>query len=186
MMNHVPGEKEQATASLYVHVLKAVCDDYIAYPWITVELLLAIVSRETWWGWSPGYYPKGKSEGTGDGRHGKGYFQIDDRSHAEWIRKDLWGDVEQSAIYAIENVLVPNYFYLKARFQDLPKDDIVRGAIAGYNCGAGNVRRSLNAGGMPFVDSRTAGRDYSEDVLELKEWWATWLRNREPKTKEGN
>ena len=36
-------------------------------------------------------------------------------------------------------------------------------AVAAYNCGAGNVRRALDAGEP--VDRHTAGRDYAADVL---------------------
>lgn len=174
-MNHTPNDKERTTASEHLDSIEAVCAEYPDHPWISVSLLLAIVSRETWWGWAPGYRPKGSPAGKGDGGHGHGFFQIDDRSHGVFLRTGQWKEFEAAARYAIEKVLLANFNYLRPKFPGLSDSDISRAAIAAYNCGAGHVRKALNSGGMATVDSRTAGHDYSGDVLELEAWWSDWF-----------
>lgn len=184
-MNHTPGIKEQQTVELYISTLKLVVDEFSEqYPWITVFLLLAIVSRETWWGWAPGYTIPGNPAGKGDNGHGHGFFQIDDRSHASFINSGLWSNPKAAARYAIKSVLIISCAYLKKRFPDMDDEDLIRATIAAYNCGAGNVRRSINEGGILNVDRRTAGRDYSKDVLELQMWWNEWLTRKEKKMPE--
>jgi soluble lytic murein transglycosylase-like protein len=70
-------------------------------------------------------------------------------------------------------VILPSYNYLADRFEYFGEDygRLFWGAIAAYNCGAGNVAKAVANGQDP--DSRTTGRDYSWDVrrraLELME-----------------
>lgn len=147
--------------------------------WVSVPLLLAIVDRETLWGQSPAYkdynrpHTSDEADDRGDGGHGHGFFQIDDRSHAIFIRTGKWKIVKEAAIYAIKSVLLPNYKYIKSRFSNRTEEQLYWDAVAGYNCGAGNVRRALLQTG--HRDSRTTGRDYSKDVhRRLMEFWIGW------------
>lgn len=118
----------------------------------------------------------------GDGGHGRGYVQIDDRSHQAWLgshagcKSGSWTPVAGhhaldpgycptltgATIYAIE-LLRGNAAF--ARSHGVPKDDALHFAIAAYNCGAGNALRSYREGGIRNIDARTANRHYSENVL---------------------
>ena len=59
-----------------------------------------------------------------------------------------------------------------AEMRRVPQDQRLRFAIAAYNCGPGNAMKGLANGG---VDSRTAGHDYSADVLARQEAVARFL-----------
>jgi hypothetical protein len=168
-MKHTPGPKERAAAlACREAVERAVKDSGI--PWVDLSLMMAIGSRETWFGYAPGYQPKGTCAGTGDGGHGHGYWQIDDRSFGPWLAKGLWKNVDDCCRQAIR-VLVGKRKYISdhlAIFANDPKL-LLRATIAAYNCGEGNVVKSIKAG--RDVDARTAGGDYSRDVLELRDWY---------------
>ena len=49
----------------------------------------------------------------------------------------------------------------------VPPEMLVRAAVAAYNCGVGNVHKSIAEGKDP--DYRTARGDYSRDVLRRME-----------------
>jgi uncharacterized protein (TIGR02594 family) len=103
-------------------------------------------------------------DGLGDGGHGHGEMQIDDRSHKAFCASGRWRDLAASLEYVHANVIIPSFNYLGDYF-DLVGEDYERlfwAAIAGYNAGPGNVRKALEAGADP--DSVTTGRDYSRDV----------------------
>ena len=175
-MSYLPSEKEQKAAERYLLILGSVVAEFEKdYPWISVPLLLAIVSRETWWGQAPGYVPKGNPSGAGDAGHGHGFFQIDDRAHPAMVRSGQWAEVGPAARYAIKNVLVPAYAYLKKQFPKLSGPELIRAAIASYNCGAKNVKKALARG---EVDKYTAGGDYSRDVLKREQWWQNWYQEK--------
>lgn len=100
----------------------------------------------------------------GDGGHGWTYFQIDNRSHGGWLRrvaKDEAGMplVSEAAKYAVA-LLEANVREAKAA--GVKAGHCLRVAVAGYNCGMGNALAAYRAGN---VDARTAGGDYSADVL---------------------
>jgi uncharacterized protein (TIGR02594 family) len=103
-------------------------------------------------------------DGLGDGGHGHGEMQIDDRSHKAFCASGRWRDLAASLEYVHANVIIPSFNYL-ADYFELVGEDYERlfwAAIAGYNAGPGNVRKALEAGADP--DSVTTGRDYSWDV----------------------
>jgi hypothetical protein len=119
-------------------------------------LLLAIASRETHF-----------RNVAGDGGHGRGVFQIDDRSHGEWLRRHGAGapgavpSVEDAAAYAAE-ILAGNLAY--GRSKGLSGERLLRFAVSAYNAGAGGAWRGLAERGDP--DARTAHGNYGKDVLE--------------------
>lgn len=120
-------------------------------------LLMAICSRESRFGLAL------SANMTGDGGHGRGLMQIDDRSHTEWIRTHNWKDPVVNIEYGAD-VWMENYNFFADHF-DLVGEDYMKmiwAATAAYNCGAGNVQKALKAGAD--VDSRTTGKDYSADV----------------------
>ena len=146
------------------------------------SVICGIGSRESSWGLS--LKPKGPA-GTGDfikrkfppayrkdavppdgGGFGRGLMQIDFDAH-EFARTGNWKDAEENIEYGCK-VLSQSHSYLK-RKTNLRERELLRAAIAGYNCGAGNVLRAINAG--LDVDYYTFGRDYSKDVLNRAGWF---------------
>lgn len=121
-------------------------------PHIDYALIRAIASRET-----------NIRNIVGDNGHGRGLLQIDDRSHRAWLQKVGAGTgcppVGKAATYAIA-LLEANIAQAKAA--GVPFGQRLRVAVAGYNCGMGNALAAWRGGD---VDARTAGGDYSADVL---------------------
>jgi hypothetical protein len=135
---------------------------------ISGSLIVAIGMRESWC-----------KNIAGDGGHGRGWLQIDDRSHAAWLRAHAgcksgsWDFAHGH--HAIDHGYVPgcsagaslaidllhgNYQYLRSHGHASKA-----GAIAAYNCGAGNALAGARRGN---VDLYTTGRDYSHWVLQVQ------------------
>lgn len=132
----------------------------------------------------------------GDFGHGRGVFQIDDRFHQAFLRsipacrsgsyrvsfstreggalpRGRVPGLTRGARYAIA-LLRANYEF--ARRNGVKRRHRKRFAIAAYNCGAGNALRSYREGGIRNIDARTAGRNYSKDVLQIKAQVSTATR----------
>lgn len=99
---------------------------------------------------------------------GRGLMQIDYDSH-EFARSGDWRDPDANIGYAIRNVLIGNIIYLKRNIPSLMDDDLMQAAIAGYNCGAGMVRKLIQQGAS--VDKFTAHGNYSVDVIARGHWF---------------
>ena len=129
-------------------------------------LLLAVASRETHC-----------RNIVGDGGHGRGVFQIDDRFHGDWLRAHGAGapgavpSVEDGAAYAAE-LLAANLAF--GRRKGLKGARLFRFAAAAYNAGAGGAWRGVEESGDP--DARTAHGNYGADVLERRRLIRGWLR----------
>lgn len=133
-------------------------------------LLAAICARES----GGGVYlvPRGP-EGTGDGGHGRGLMQIDDRYHGEFIARKLpdgrfaWQDARENIRYGAGLLRQ----YLDQLDGDMPA------AIAAYNAGPtriGRVKRRLSIDApldirLTAYDACTTGRDYARDVLRRRD-----------------
>ncbi|MEL6320957.1 MAG: transglycosylase SLT domain-containing protein, partial [Cyanobacteria bacterium J06626_14] len=135
------------------------------YRWLNPSVIAGIGSRESAWGRL--LSPPGPG-GTGDGGHGRGLMQIDDRFHESFIRSGRWRSPKDNIDYAIDDVLAKSYAYLD-RNTSLQGTDLLRGAIAAYNAGLGSVMRALQSG--RDVDYYTTGQDYSWDVLNRAGWF---------------
>jgi hypothetical protein len=135
------------------------------YDWLQPSVIAAIGSRESAWGLL--LAPKGPG-GTGDGGHGRGLMQIDDRFHQTFISSGKWRDPKENLNYGIESVLKPNYNYLD-RNTNLQGKELLRAALASYNAGLGNVMDAYEAG--LDVDYYTTGKDYGRDVLDRAGWF---------------
>lgn len=131
------------------------------WPWIrTVEndlavppfLLYAIGSRET-----------NLRNVVGDGGHGHGIWQRDDRS---WTIPADYLQTPGKQANDAANLLMS----LQRRFEVQPNAWTC--AIAAYNAGGGSVARALANGQEP--DSVTTGRDYAADVVERWNWMLHW------------
>lgn len=146
---------------------------------IGVALILAIGLRETW-----------LQNIAGDGGHGRGWLQMDDRSQTAWLRQHAgcrsgsWEfahghralehgyvpGLTASTAHAID-LLHGNYNFL--RQHGLSTAHAERGAVAAYNCGAGNALAGFRRGS---VDAYTTGRDYAAWVTGTKPIVVTELK----------
>ena len=130
-----------------------------------VAVLMAVASRET-----------NIRNIIGDGGHGYGIMQIDDRSFPDWCHSGVWKD-PRSAILKGVQVLdgkredIINNQGKRIRFagttfvgkDNLTQDEILRTSLAGYNSGWW-AYYNLSVKGDP--DLRTTGKNYSSDTLQ--------------------
>lgn len=107
-------------------------------------LLFAVMSRET-----------GGRNIKGDGGHGRGLMQIDDRSWGPWLASHNGGMDPASNIMKGAEILRANLDTFKGN---------TKAALAAYNAGPGNVQKALRNGRDP--DSVTTGHNYGSDVLK--------------------
>jgi hypothetical protein len=139
---------------------------------IGISLLVAIGLRETW-----------MNNIEGDGGHGKGWLQVDNRAFPAWLKSHAgcksgsWSFAKGH--HAYESGYVPGLTagthlaitllrgnIAGARRARVPAGSRIRVAVAGYNCGLGNALAAYKGGS---VDARTTGRDYSHWVLTVQE-----------------
>jgi len=151
-------------------------------------LIYALGQRESRWGAAL------SADMTGDGGHGRGIMQIDDRSFANWLATNNWRDPYTNVRKGAEILKAKMNFFTSTTpvagltngkmvsitgtaasrrnvspgsYPDprpLYGSRLVESAIAAYNTGEGNVLRSLAAG--VAVDTTTAGGDYLADVWD--------------------
>jgi hypothetical protein len=118
------------------------------------SVLLAIASRET-----------GCEDVIGDGGHGRGVFQIDDRFHYDWLVTHGAAEPGRTpplrAAARLAALLVAQGLGI-ARNHGLKGDDAVRFAAASYNAGVGGALVGLRRGDP---DLETTGGDYGADVI---------------------
>ena len=91
---------------------------------------------------------------------GRGLMQIDFDSN-QLAQTGNWQD-PQANIMAGCQILANKLKYVSSH-STLAGLMLIRGAVAAYNCGEGNVVKAVQAG--QDVDSRTANHNYSSDVL---------------------
>ena len=158
------GEKEtlRMIRSLYGSILISAAGQYRHRP----EVLAGIMMRETAGGTSHLLDCIGPA-GRGDGGHGHGLMQIDDRSFPEFCQSDRWADPKWNILMGAE-VLAGKLQALRKLtaihlIYGMEAEDMERAAIAAYNCGAGRVVQALTEG--KDVDAHTAGKNYSSRVL---------------------
>jgi len=132
----------------------AICSEAERGKGLSRGILLAIASRET-----------GMRDVVGDGGHGRGLFQIDDRAWPEWLAAHGADDpgerppVADAARHAAW-LLAENLAF--ARRHGVPRAQLLRFAVSAYNAGPGGALRGFEEGDS---DLHTTGRDYGVDVL---------------------
>lgn len=102
----------------------------------------------------------------GDRGHGHSPFQIDDRSHKKFIDSGDWKDLKKACFYAV-SVLDTMRLDLERRGWNgklIGEKTFTRSIFAAYNCGAGNVNKSLKKNCFN-PDIYTYSGDYSERVF---------------------
>lgn len=102
--------------------------------------------------------------GRGDGRHGHGLMQIDDRSFPGFCKSEDWKDPAKNIDMGARILAEKKRFLATKGF---PAALLERGAVAAYNCGEGNVLKAHLAG--KDIDIRTAGHNYSARVMAFAE-----------------
>jgi hypothetical protein len=130
----------------------------------STEILMAIASRET-----------NMRNIIGDGGHGYGIMQIDDRSFPEWCKSGLWKDVNagiQQGALVLDNKreMIRNGQGKKLKIKNttfigkagLSSSELLRTAIAAYNAG---LWAYYGLSKFDDPDRRTTGKDYSGDTL---------------------
>jgi hypothetical protein len=127
------------------------------------EVIAGIMMRESGGGLSK-WLDKLGPEGRGDGGHGHGLMQIDDRSFKDYCAGEHWKEPASNIDFGCR-ILASKRAYL-ARACKLG-EIIERAAIAAYNCGEGKVEKAIDAGAD--VDLYTTGHDYSRAVLAFAE-----------------
>jgi len=131
------------------------------------EILAGICMRESAGGNSP-LLDKQGPEGRGDGGHGYGLMQIDDRSFPEFCKGTLWMDAYENIKFGAW-VLARKRRYLSSQTLGyaLTTADLERAAVAAYNAGEVRVLKLIQQ--HEDVDLMTANKNYSAEVLRLAE-----------------
>jgi len=120
---------------------------------IAPALLAAVIAHES--GFGLYLSPRGP-RGKGDGGHGHGLSQIDDRTWGAWLATHDWGDPAVNLDKGAE--------ILAASLRAFPGKPTA--GIAAYNAGPKNVQRALEAGKPPgsVTTHDKEGRSYVENV----------------------
>jgi hypothetical protein len=130
-------------------------------------LVVAIWARETHIGTCPGYAPKGPN-GRGDGGHGRGLGQIDDRGpwkHLIPPDGTDWTPFEQAmATCTVLSGARQELADFRGALSPRAWDETV---VCRYNAALVNVRWAITNGRDPNLV--TTGRDYGRDVLALRD-----------------
>jgi soluble lytic murein transglycosylase-like protein len=162
-------DKELAAMDSIKELIIAIAHSYNLPP----NLVAGIVSRESGAGLLLG--KGGNPSGTGDRGHGRGLMQADDRFWKGFLNLDASGGEEDAWKYPAFNIafgcwlLRKNIRLAQGYWPNKPVDFWVHAAVAGYNCGMGNVHAAVDSG--HGVDSRTFGKDYSTDVMDRRAVW---------------
>jgi peptidoglycan hydrolase-like protein with peptidoglycan-binding domain len=122
---------------------------------LPLGILLAVASQET-----------DMHDVVGDGGHGRGLFQIDDRSHQDFLRRvgaigaGRKPPIPQAADHA-GSLLASNISFGASK--GVASAGRLKFGLSAYNAGAGGALKGLQEHGDP--DFRTTGGDYGKSVL---------------------
>lgn len=172
-------ERHDQEAYIYKKFIEEAANKYAIPP----SLIVAIMSRESGCGlllkppgptgtgdFSPRQYgtpcrePGLPPDGQGFGR---GLMQIDWDAH-EFARDGIWEDPRQNILFGAA-VLHQSYVLIDRIIPHAEDELKWKAAAAGYNCGPGNVIKSIRAG--KNVDAHTTHGNYGEDVMMRAEFF---------------
>jgi hypothetical protein len=150
-------------------------------------LICGIGLRETLMGWARGYEPKGSHLGRGDGGHGFGLFQIDDRGpYAHLHRECPEASPMLQARWACSVLRDARLELVAALGSAFDRNALFEVAtVACYNAGSPAVVRAIRRGQHPdhaTTDGADADRegDYGSDVLRRRDTLRALLAGAEP------
>jgi len=126
---------------------------------VSTAIIAGLGDRETLWGLSSDLSQPGPA-GTGDGGHGRGLMQIDDRTWSSWISATDWTDPGQNVLKGAQ-IYAAGYNQLQNAGVD--PSILARAAADAYNAGPGTVLAAIQAGADP--DSVSTGGNYGADVM---------------------
>lgn len=98
--------------------------------------------------------------------HGFGFWQIDVRSFQDFVQSGDWRNAKLTCLKAI-SVLDGKKIALNEFKENMEPVYFDRAITAAYNCGQGNVKKSILSGGD--VDVHTFNHDYSKEVFRMRE-----------------
>lgn len=128
-------------------------------------LVVAIGLRETWLGTCPGYVPLFSHNGRGDGGHGRGLFQIDDRGPFKHL---IPPDGEDWPPFVQAQAACVVLAAARDELAEFRGTSVFEVAVAcRYNAALANVQRAVRIGVDPNLV--TTGKDYGRDVLALRD-----------------
>ncbi len=133
----------------------AICTEAEQAAGLPAGILLAVASRET-----------NVTDIVGDRGHGRGLFQIDDRSWKEWLAAQGAGGSGKTPPVAAAARLAASIIRDNRAFgrkNGVAEPDLAKFALSAYNAGAGGAIRGYREGDS---DLHTTGADYGKDVLE--------------------
>jgi hypothetical protein len=152
-------------AKVALHVAARPC------PHVDVALLEALASRET-----------NMKNIIGDGGHGRGMFQADDRWQEHYLRmtpgcrsgssipmfptawpKGRVPTISSGARFAARTIEAN---VAEAKRRGVKDGHRLHVAVDGYNCGITGAINAYQHGGLKAADEETTGGDYAPDVLE--------------------
>ncbi|PWA32726.1 hypothetical protein CCH79_00012506, partial [Gambusia affinis] len=120
---------------------------------IDPALIAAIISRESRAG-------NALTDGQGDHGNAWGLMQVDIRHHpkeGDWDSEEHLRQATGILVHFIERI--------QKKFPNWSREQQLKGGIAAYNMGDGNVHSYEN------VDENTTGKDYSNDVVARAKWY---------------
>ncbi|XP_074486639.1 lysozyme g-like isoform X1 [Sebastes fasciatus] len=126
---------------------------------IAPALIAAIISRESRAG-------NALNNGWGDGGNAWGLMQVDVNPNGGGHTKCGGWDSEEHLCQGTE-ILVHFIGRIRNKFPSWNTEQQLKGGIAAYNMGDGNVHSYDN------VDAHTTGKDYSSDVVARAQWYKT-------------
>ncbi|KAI3353054.1 hypothetical protein L3Q82_019623, partial [Scortum barcoo] len=125
---------------------------------IAPALIAAIISRESRAG-------NTLKDGWGDGHKAWGLMQVDvNPDGGNHVTKGEWDSVAHFC--QATEILIEFIKKICKKFPNWSKEQQLKGGIAAYNMGDGNVHSYEN------VDENTTGKDYSNDVVARAQWYA--------------
>lgn len=152
------GERDLQRVLPYRDIVAAACAAFVYDPY----LLAGIGLRESGFGWAPGYHPKGKPDGLGDGGHAFGLFQIDKRYHASFLALPESQEPINQAGYACALLHDARLYLLRAKLP-LTEAKLMEGTLCCYNANERHVLRQLAQGLDP--NDVTTDKNYGRWVI---------------------
>ncbi|XP_070828138.1 lysozyme g-like [Chaetodon trifascialis] len=159
MASHAMAQEDAGRMENYRSEINTVGSEYGIDP----ALIAAIISRESRAG-NTLHYGWGDYDPVRRAYNAWGLMQVDvNPKGGNHTPQGAW-DSEQHLRHAT-GILVEFIEVMQDKFSGLSKEKQLKGGIAAYNMGDGNVHS------YEYVDENTTGKDYSNDVVARAQWY---------------